>query len=159
MGAKPGRMKGNEQGAKYRKPEKKHGKPGGREGGDRGKPKGRTGAQRRPLKRRKLEEGNGRTGGQVAGGGTEGDERNRTGSGKCRGRERKASTCGTAVGAKRGRAKGNEQEAEYREPGRKAWETRPERTGKTEGTKVRAEHCGSHCEAEAGRSGKGRSRG
>ena len=36
MGAKPGRMKGNEQKAKYRKPEKKHGKPGGREGGKRG---------------------------------------------------------------------------------------------------------------------------
>ena len=30
VGAKPGRMKGNEQKAKYRKPEKKHGKPGGR---------------------------------------------------------------------------------------------------------------------------------
>ena len=32
MGAKPGRMKGNKQKAKYRKPDQKNGKPGGREG-------------------------------------------------------------------------------------------------------------------------------
>ena len=44
--------------------------------------------------------------------------------------------------------------AEYLEPGRSAWETRRERTGKTEGAKARAAHCGSHCEAEAGREGK-----
>ena len=34
------------------------------------------------------------------------------------------------MGAKPGRMKGNEQEAEYEEPGKKAWETRQERTGK-----------------------------
>ena len=34
------------------------------------------------------------------------------------------------MGAKPGRMKGNEQKAEYEEPGRKAWETRLERTGK-----------------------------
>ena len=44
--------------------------------------------------------------------------------------------------------------AEYLEPGRKAWETRQDGTGKTEGAKASAAHCGSHCEAEAGRKGK-----
>ena len=34
------------------------------------------------------------------------------------------------MGAKQGGAKGNEQEAEYEEPGRKTRETRSERTGK-----------------------------
>ena len=58
------------------------------------------------------------------------------------------------MGANQGRAKGNIQEVEYEEPGKKARETRRERTGKTEGAKARAEHCGSHCEAEAGRGGK-----
>jgi hypothetical protein len=40
------------------------------------------------------------------------------------------------VGAKRGRAKGNEQEAEYEEPGRKARETGLGRTGETEEAKA-----------------------
>ena len=44
--------------------------------------------------------------------------------------EKKGSTGGTAVGAKPGRKKGNEQEAEYEEPGKNAWETRLGRTGK-----------------------------
>ena len=35
------------------------------------------------------------------------------------------------MGANQGRAKGNEQRAEYEEPGRKTRETRSERTGKT----------------------------
>ena len=64
----------------------------------------------------------------------EADERKQKASGKP-GREAKAekkgSTGGTAVGAKPGRMKGNEQEAEYEEPGKKAWETRLGRTGKT----------------------------
>ena len=34
------------------------------------------------------------------------------------------------MGANQGRAKGNKQEAEYEEPGRKTRETRSERTGK-----------------------------
>jgi len=34
------------------------------------------------------------------------------------------------VGAKPGGMKGNKQRAEYEEPGKKEWETRPERTGK-----------------------------
>ena len=50
--------------------------------------------------------------------------------------------------------KGNKQEAEYEEPGKKAWETRQERTGKTEEAKAETEHWGSHCEAETGRRGK-----
>ena len=45
--------------------------------------------------------------------------------------EKKGSTSGTAVGAKLGRMKGNKQEAEYEEPGKKARETRLGRTGKT----------------------------
>ena len=67
----------------------------------------------------------------------EADERKQKASRKARKRsgrkkaEKKGSTGGTAVGAKPGRMKGNEQEAEYEEPGKKAWETRRERTGKT----------------------------
>ena len=35
------------------------------------------------------------------------------------------------MGAKPGGMKGNEQRAEYKEPGKKTWETRSERTGKS----------------------------
>ena len=35
------------------------------------------------------------------------------------------------MGAKPGGMKGNKQEAEYEEPGKKTWETRLERTGKS----------------------------
>ena len=35
------------------------------------------------------------------------------------------------MGANQGRTKGNKQEAEYEEPGKKTWETRLERTGKS----------------------------
>ena len=52
--------------------------------------------------------------------------------------------------------KGNEQEAEYEEPGKKTWETRLERTGKTKEAKAEREHRRSHCEAETGRKRKGR---
>ena len=38
--------------------------------------------------------------------------------------------------ANQGRVKGNKQKAEYEEPGKKAWETRQERTGKTEEAKA-----------------------
>ena len=47
-------------------------------------------------------------------------------------RKRREAPVSAAVGAKPGRMKGNEQEAEYEEPGKKAWETRLGRTGKTE---------------------------
>ena len=63
------------------------------------------------------------------------------------------------MGANQGRAKGNKQEAEYEEPGRKTRETRSERTGKTKEAKAEREHRGSHCEAETGRKRKGRNRG
>ena len=35
------------------------------------------------------------------------------------------------MGANQGRVKGNKQKAEYEEPGKKTWETRLERTGKS----------------------------
>ena len=54
-------------------------------------------------------------------------------------REQKGSTGGTAVGAKPGGTKGNEQKADYEEPGKKTRETRSERTGKTK--EARAEGC------------------
>ena len=63
------------------------------------------------------------------------------------------------MGAKPGGMKGNEQKAEYEEPGRKTRETRSERTGKTKEAKADKEHRGSHCEAETGRKRKGRNRG
>ena len=63
------------------------------------------------------------------------------------------------MGAKPGRMKGNKQEAEYEEPGKKAWETRLGRTGKTQEAKAEGEHRRSHCEAETGRKRKGRNRG
>ena len=44
------------------------------------------------------------------------------------------------MGAKPGRMKGNEQKAEYEEPGKKAWETRQGRTGKTEEARAETEH-------------------
>ena len=63
------------------------------------------------------------------------------------------------MGAKPGGMKGNEQEAEYEEPGERAWETRPDGTGKAREAKAERAHRGSHCEAEAGRERKGRNRG
>ena len=54
-------------------------------------------------------------------------------------REHKGSTGGTAVGAKPGGTKGNEQEAEYKEPGKKTREIMLERTGKTK--EAKAEGC------------------
>ena len=65
--------------------------------------------------------------------------------------ETKGSTGGTAVGAKPGGTKGNEQNAKYEEPGKKVWETRLGRTGKTEEARAETEHRMSHCEAETGR--------
>ena len=44
--------------------------------------------------------------------------------------------------------------AKYEEPGKKARETRPERTGKTGEAKAETEHRGSSCKAEPGRNGK-----
>ena len=104
--AKPGGTKGNRQEAKYQKPERKHGKPGGGAGGRRGS--------------REAEPGTGEAAGEASPGrrerknsGLSSQNRNRggrkkpEGKGKGRRRKQKASTRGTAVGAKRGRAKGN----------------------------------------------------
>ena len=63
------------------------------------------------------------------------------------------------MGAKPGRMKGNKQKAEYEEPGKKTWEIRSGRTGKTKEAKAEREHRGSHCEATTGRERKGRNRG
>ena len=58
------------------------------------------------------------------------------------------------MGAKRGRAKGNEQQSRVREAGRKTWETRSERRRKAREAKAERAHRGSSCEAESGREGK-----
>ena len=63
------------------------------------------------------------------------------------------------MGANQGRAKGNKQKAEYEELGKKTWETRSERIGKTKEARAEREHRRSHCEAEAGRKRKGRTEG
>ena len=63
------------------------------------------------------------------------------------------------MGANQGVANGNKQKAEYEEPGKKTWETRSERTGKTKEAKAEGEHRRSHCEAETGRKRKGSNRG
>ncbi len=86
------------------------------------------------------------------------DERKQS-EGKARKRKQKGSIGGTAVGAKPRGTKGNEQKAEYKEPGRKTREIRSERTGKAKETEVERAHRGSCCEAETGRERKGRNRG
>ena len=55
------------------------------------------------------------------------------------------------MGANQGGAKRNEQEAEYEEPGEKAWETRPGGTGKTKEAKAEGKHRWNSCGSEAGR--------
>ena len=60
--------------------------------------------------------------------------------GKARKREQEGSTGGTAVGAKPGGMKGNEQEAEYEEPGEKTRETRSEGTGRAKEAKAERAH-------------------
>ena len=73
----------------------------------------------------------------------EGDERNRKASGKPgreadeRKRKRREAPVSAAVGAKPGRMKGNEQEAEYEEPGENGWETSRGGTGKARKRKRR----------------------
>ena len=98
VGAKPGRMKGNKQKAEYGNRERTDGKPVGKERGKQGSESGEA-APIKPLRGRNGKNGKEETEGQVAGGGTEGDERNRKGSGKARKRKQKGSTRGTAVGS------------------------------------------------------------
>ena len=59
---------------------------------------------------------------------------------KDRKRKHKVSTCGTAVGAKQGRTKGNEQKAEYENRKTKHGKPGFERTGKTNKAKAEGEH-------------------
>ena len=67
----------------------------------------------------------------------EADERKRKSGTDPRGEIQKGSTCGTAVGAKQGRTKGNKQKAEYLESGGKhgkpGWKEE-ERQGSESGT-------------------------
>ena len=63
------------------------------------------------------------------------------------------------MGAKPGGMKGNKQEAEYEEPGKKTRETRSGRTVKAKETKVEVVHRTSRCEARTGRKRKGRNKG
>ena len=58
------------------------------------------------------------------------------------------------MGAKPGRMKGNEQEAEYEEPGKKAWEIRLERTGKGQRSVSGRVAPGKPLRGEAGKNGK-----
>ena len=83
------------------------------------------------MRQRREERGKEETEGQVARTGTEVDERKRKEREKARKRKHKGSTGGTAVGAKPGGVKRNKQKAEYEEPGKKTWETRTERMGKS----------------------------
>ena len=91
-----------------------HGKPGRKERGKQGSESGEA-APDKPLRGRNGKNGKEETEGPVAGREAEADERKWKQNGKCRKRrgrkkpEKKASTRGTAVGAKRGRAKGNIQ--------------------------------------------------
>ena len=62
------------------------------------------------------------------------------------------------MGAKPGRMKGNEQEAEYEEPGKKAWETRRKRRWKTGKPKGKPEALEQHTERQSQEEGNGRNR-
>ena len=108
---------------------------------------GRTG--RREKKNRRLSSQNRKRSGRKKAD-RKGKARKRSGREEA---EKKGSTGGTAVGAKPGRAKGNEQKAEYLE-----LEGRHERSGRRErgncGSESGGGHGRSHCEAEIGREGK-----
>ena len=68
-----------------------------------------------------------------------------------KGERSQASTCGTAVGAKQGRTKGNKQKAKYTEPER--WHGKPGREqGEKPGKRERNRSTGeASCEARTGR--------
>ena len=69
------------------------------------------------------------------------------------GAKAKISTCGTAVGAKQGRAKRNIQRSQVQKAGRNAWETRQDGRWKAGDAKAETVHRASHCEAKTGRKG------
>ena len=162
MGANQGRAKGNKQEAEY-----ENRKEGMRDqAGEKGKTeeaKAETGTgkaavrRNREEKERKTEKLSSQN--RKRSGRKKAEEKGK--ARKRRGRkepEKKGSTCGTAVGAKQGRTKGNEQEAEYEN-----LEGRHERSGRRERGKRRSEsgsaHGSSHCEAENRKRRKGRNRG
>ena len=69
------------------------------------------------------------------------DERKRKSSADPGGEIRKGSTCGTAVGAKQGRTKGNKQKAEYLESdgkhGKPGWKEGERQRSESESEKLR----------------------
>ena len=88
----------------------------------------------------------------------EADERMRKSSVDPRGEIQKGSTCGTAVGAKQGRTKGNIQKAKYTEPERrhgKPGREEGERSGKCKRNRSTEE---ASCEAKTGRAWKRKNR-
>ena len=105
-------MKGNKQKAKYTEPERRHGKPGRKEGEEDGERKQTVSTGKASCEAktgRKWKRKNRRLSSQNR---AEADERKRS-KGKARRRKQKGSTGGTAVGAKPGGMKGNKQRAEY----------------------------------------------
>ena len=131
MGANQGRAKGNKQRAEYGNLEGKHERSGWRE---RGKRRSESGSAHRDnhceVKPGRAERKNSRLSSQNRKrsrrkkADRKGKARKRSGREEA---EKKGSTGGTAVGAKPGRAKGNEQKAEYLE-----LEGRHERSGRRE---------------------------
>ena len=104
------------------------------ESGEAGRKNRSTG---KATERQGQEEGNGRNR-RLSSQNRKRRDRKGTGrKGKARRREHKGSTGGTAVGAKPGGMKGNKQRAEYEEPGKKTWEIRSERTGKSQRSESR----------------------
>ena len=87
----------------------------------------------------------------------EADERMWKAGGKARNRsgreeaEKKGSTGGTAVGAKPGGMKGNEQKAKYQKPERRHGKPGGREGGKQGSRKEEPKHWRSHCEAGTGR--------
>ena len=153
VGAKLGRTKGNKREAKYIESEEKHGKPGESEEEKPGSESGRAKRGSR-CEAETWKSGTEETESQVAGSGAKADERKQKQREKCGKRKLEANTCGTAVGAKQGRAKRNIQQSRVRKTGRKAWETRQDRRWKAEDAKAETAHGRSHCEAGIGREGK-----
>ena len=83
----------------------------------------------------------------------EADERKRKSCAGPGGEIQKGITCGTAVGAKLGRMKGNKQEAEYKNLERKHGKPGGGERG-NRGSESGDGHRESNCEAEPGREGK-----
>ena len=113
VGAKLGRTKGNKQEAEYTEPERRHGKPGREQGEGSGKRERNRSTEEASCEAETGRAWKGRTDGlsseMLRWKRTKGKRKSGTDPG---GVIQKGSTCGTAVGAKQGRTKGNEQRAE-----------------------------------------------